>query len=462
MTRREILALAAAGAVVASCKRAGPVPLTLDDVSRLNEVPVRRVVQPRTFDDVRAAMRAAADDRLHVIAAGSRHSQGGHATARDGVVLDMRKLAAVTTVDTGTRRAVVQAGISWDALQRAINPKKLAVRTMQSSNIHGRDVNDGVFLKTVRRFTLLAPNGETIDVDRSNELFPFAIGGFGLFGVVLEVEIDLTDNAVMAHAARVLDAAEVPAYFAERIAGTDALFIARPSIAPSTFLKETIVETWTRTGEPVTPALLTLGEEENVMGDRLIFDASRTFREGKETRWALQRDAALKGEARVTRNNAMRPPVTPLAFLSHDAKDNTDIVQEYFIPVEGYAAFLSAAREVFLEEKTNVLGVTLRFVKGNDEAVLSFAPRDAFAFMFYTNQIRSPEGRAAAARMTVRLVDAAAAQGGRHYLTYQTWPSREQVSKAYPRLTEFAARKEAVDPEGLFRNGFYDAYLAPV
>jgi hypothetical protein len=61
--------------------------------------------------------------------------------------------------------------------------------------------------------------------------------------------------------------------------------------------------------------------------------------------------------------------------------------------------------------------------------------------------------------MTTQLVDAALAVQGRHYLTYQTWPSREQVARGYARLDAFAQAKHQADPKRLFWNGFAEAYL---
>ena len=64
---------------------------TVNDASCLNRTPVFGVVQVATVDDVRSALQFARESHLKVSIAGVRHSMGGHAFARSGVVLDMTR-----------------------------------------------------------------------------------------------------------------------------------------------------------------------------------------------------------------------------------------------------------------------------------------------------------------------------------------------------------------------------------
>lgn len=491
--RRTLLGGLAASTALLSCRdgcrpttRADVGGVLVDDVSRLNACRVREVVSCASVDDVVAAVKRCRERGVPIIASGRRHSQGGQNSIDDGVVLDMTGLRRVVAVDVENLAVTVQAGASWDDVQRALNPRGLAVRTMQSSNIftvggsigsniHGRDVDDGVLFPSVRTLTLVDAAGAVRVLKDGDRLLPFVIGGYGLFGVVVEATLAVTKNALLTHEARVMAASDVPGWVRSQVIGTGALFIARPSIAPSSFLEETIVETWTDRNQEGSPEsrgaipdrLLPLGEEQNVKRDQLVFDASRASAAGKEARWLLQKDAALscmRGPEPdlVTRNNAMRPPTTPLEFLTHVDDADSDIVQEYFVPVDRYEEFLASSRRILLQEKVNVLGLTIRYVKGNDQAALSFAPTDSYAFMYYTNQKRDPPGVEAAKRMTLRLVDAVVAAGGRHYLTYQSWPDREQAERAWPGLPAFFAQKLEMDPDLVFQSRFYQRYARPV
>ncbi len=446
----------------------------IDDISHLNATTVDDVIRPTTEATLVEAVKRAQAEGRHLSLSGARHSQGAHAFSEGGIVIDMTDYDEILDIDTEAKTIRVQAGATWDDIQRAINPHGLAVLTMQSSNIftvggsisanvHGRDPAASVIIDTVLSMRFLKPDGEVVTLSRGEDpgLFRLVVGGYGLFGIILEATLQLTDNMVLEKTARLMDYTEFPAYFTEHIKDSDvALFIARPSIAPSSLLRETVVTTWTRTETVPEGALLTLGEEENVARDRLVFGDSRRSDGGKERRWALQKALIAKpGEVeRVSRNNAMRPPTTPLAFLEYDSADDTDIVQEYYIPVGQFVAFSDAVRTIVEEQDVNLLGVTIRYVAANPYAYLSYAMEDCFSFMLYTNQGRDTAGRAAAARMTHALVDAAHAVGGRHYLAYQRWPSMAQVRTSYPYIDRFFAEKRARDPREVFTSGFYRHY----
>ncbi|MFT4977921.1 MAG: decaprenylphospho-beta-D-ribofuranose 2-oxidase [Myxococcota bacterium] len=444
----------------------------IDDVSRLNATTAARIVHPKTEAEIVAALSEARSEGRRVSISGARHSQGAHAFGTDHVVIDMTGYSQILSIDAETRRIRLQAGARWDDIQNAVNDAELAVLTMQSSNIftvggsisaniHGRDPQASVIIDTILSMRLLQPDGSITDLTPSDDLFPLVVGGYGLFGVILEAELQLTDNRVLAKEARMMDYTEFPAFFEEHIRDSPVrLFIARPSIASSTLLRETAVTTWSVTDEPLTDTLRPLGQEENILRDRLLFGDSRRSSGGKERRWALQKAVIARPGVKtlVTRNNAMRPPTTPLEFLNYDSDDDTDIVQEYYVPIRHFVAFADAVRKIVEAQEVNLLGVTIRFVEGKNDAFLSYADEDCFSFMLYTNQRLDTEGRERAAKMTRDLVDAALALDGRHYLAYQRWPTPAQLRLAYPRIDEFFALKKSHDPEGVFSSGFYRHY----
>ena len=71
---------------------------------------------------------------------------------------------------------------------------------------------------------------------------------------------------------------------------------------------------------------------------------------------------------------------------------------------------------------------------------------------------RKEAGQAEAAATTRELVDAAIEYGGTYYLTYQLYPTPEQLHRAYPRAREAFERKKHYDPDGLFSSRFYERY----
>jgi FAD/FMN-containing dehydrogenase len=393
------------------------------------------------------------------------------------VVLDMRGFNRVRAVDPATMTITVESGATWDEVQRAIAPRGLALKVMQSSNIftvggtlsanaHGRDVDVTQVVEVVESFRLLLADGRVVDVsrDRDPELFSLVIGGYGLYGVILDVTLRVTRDELYEQRAVSIDYREFPAYFQGRIQADAevALMLARPSIDPDpdSFLRELVVVTWRRAGAGAAGAF-GLTEEAHVGRDRLFFGLSRRFGWAKSLRWRLQKKFELgAGEARiVSRNNSMRPPLAPLEFLDYRSRRDTDIIQEYFVPVASFVPFMDRFREILVAGQANVLSSTVRYVTANDTPALAYAPHgDAFAIIQMSNVGLGADEQARAAELTRRLVDAALEHGGTYYLTYQLYPTPDQLHRAYPGARHAFERKRFYDPDEIFSSQFYERY----
>jgi hypothetical protein len=202
-----------------------------------------------------------------------------------------------------------------------------------------------------------------------------------------------------------------------------------------------------------------LDHERNVVRDRFLFGLSRRYKWGKTLRWEAEKYIAGNGAKRtlVSRNNAMRPPVSAIKMLEHNSKSDTDAIQEFFVPIPRFMAFMEDMRRILQEEETNLLGVTIRYVKANNETALSYAPKeDAFAVILYYNEICSADGRAKADALIDRLSHLAVNCGGTFYLTYARDLEMDCLRKAYSGIDAFFQMKHAVDPENRFTSRFFE------
>jgi len=452
-------------------------PLVARDVAGIAPAPIARLEHARDVAQLRVVLQGARSRGLKVSIAGSRHSQGGHTYSAGGLRLDMRGFNRILAIDTIARTITVQSGATWDEVQRALAPHRLAVKVMQSSNIftvggtlsanaHGRDLDVTQVVEVVERFGLLLADGRVVEVSRREnpELFGLVIGGYGLYGIILDVTLRVAPDELYEQQATLLDYKDFPAYFAERIQ-TDTgvvLLLARPSIDPdsASFLREMAVVTW-RHAPPGTTGSFALTEEAHVLRDRFFLGLSRRFDWAKTLRWRLQKKIELgAGERRVmSRNNAMRPPLAPLELLSYHSRRNTDIIQEYYVPVEHFVPFMDRFRAILREGRMNVLSSTVRYVTPNATPQLAYAPtRPAFAIIQMSNVGLDSASQRHARDVTRRLVDAALEFGGTYYLTYQLYPTAEQLQRAYPNARRAFERKRFYDPDELFTSEFYKTY----
>ncbi len=442
-----------------------------NDVSRLNPTNVRQIFQPTTVEEIQSEVLEALKLNLNISIAGRRHSQGGQQSCHNCIVLDMLRFNKILSLNIKDRVLRVQSGATWDQIQRYINPFHLSVKVMQTSNIftvggslsanvHGRDARYGHMRNTVRSLRLLLADARIVNVSRDEnpDLFRLVIGGLGLFGVILDVDIELTDNDVYEKQSKIMDYKMYPNYFRSSIQ-TDPdtwLHFAALSIAPGDqFLREMIVTSYRKSQKELKN--LALSEETHVLRDRTLLGLSRSYAWGKKLRWQLQKMLAKNSgkEPLTSRNNAMRNPVK---FLDYYSSKDTDILQEYFVPIDRFVEFVDGLREIVKKDRINLLHVGIRHVPADNEGYLSYARKDSIALVLYMNQKLSAQGKTEAASWTRRLVDLVLKCDGTYYLVYQLYPTREQLQAAYPSIYELFRQKKIYDPQLRFMNKFYETY----
>ena len=449
-----------------------PDRVPINDVSRTDPTYVHAIVRGNNVEGLQAALADARAHNLKVSIAGKRHSMGGHAFYENAVVLDMTSFDKVLAVDPAARTITVQSGATWGEVIKAANERDLAVEVMQaytgftiggsmSVNVHESDPRFGPLIETVRSFRLLLADGSIVRVSRTEnaDLFGLVLGGYGLFGVILDADLALTENHIYQKDERVIDYRDYSSFFqsAKRDPGVENIF-ARLSIVPDDSLLREVVVTTYRVSEVAPTRYRELAPSRYVGLKRLLFGLSRRYHWGKRFRWYLQREHSGWFEPSVvSRNNLMN---ADLSFLAYSSAKDTDILQEYFVPVEKLPVFLDRLREVVERHKLNLLSATIRYVPRDEASVLSYSrPEASFGVVLYFNV--SLKDEAETARWTQTLIDRAVEMGGTYYLPYRPYATREQFLKAYPRAQYFLEKKLRYDPQELFVNTFYKTYLRP-
>lgn len=458
---------------------------TINDASCLDRTPVYGVVAVREVDDIRTALRFARDSGLKVSIAGVRHSMGGQAFARNAVVLDMTRFNQMSLDE---RRGVltVQSGATWHDIQAHLHPY-FAVKAMQSTDIftvggsisvnaHGMDHRVGSVGRTVRAMRIMLADGSIQTVSRVENpaLFHLVIGGYGLFGVILDVDLDVTANDVYRSEREILRVGEFPAVFADRIQADPRyrLMYGHLSTAPQSFLDEMILYTYRREDgvrAPVPP----LEEVKGVKLRRLVFNLAKQGALPMRLKWYAEKHLEPRLEScPVSRNQAQRegeaclvsrnhPMHDSVPYLRNALSDETDILHEYFVPRPRFLEFVTGLRAVLGRARVTLLNASVRVVLHEDN-VLNYAPADMFAVVLYLNQTADAAGNARMRALTGELIDLAAAHGGTFFLPYQLHYSAEQLRRAYPMVGEFFAAKRRHDPGLLFTSTFYERYAAAI
>jgi FAD/FMN-containing dehydrogenase len=455
---------------------------TLNDASCLNRTPVYGVVQVASVEQIQSALAFARANDLKVSLAGARHSMGGHAFFKNALVLDMTRFNTMS-LNQDARVLSVQSGATWHDIQSYLHPR-YAVKAMQSTDIftvggsiavnaHGMDHQAGSVGRTIRSMRVLLPDGTIQRVtphEENQELFRLVVGGYGLFGIVLDAELDVTDNVVYATSRQTIDYRAFPALFADELVQdtTLGLFYGHLSTSPGSLLQEMFLYKYTE-AEPARADLPPLEEVSGTKLRRLMLNFSKQGDLAMRLKWLAEKhveplleactvprtQALGQGEAcLVSRNEPMHDSVR---YLKNDLKHDTDILQEYFIPRDQFVPFVDGLREIVQNSHTRLLNASVRVVHREDN-FLTYAPDDRFAIVLYVNQPTTPDGNEAMAKLTRDVVDLTLKVNGTFFLPYQLHYTLEQLQQAYPRIGDFFAAKRRYDPGLLLTNTFYERF----
>jgi FAD/FMN-containing dehydrogenase len=405
---------------------------------------------------------------LRVSVAGASHSMGGHTLIDGGVVLDLRALHAMRLAEDGT--LVVGAGARWSEIIPFLDARGRAVKVMQSNNdfsvggslsvnCHGWQHGSPPIAGTVRALRVVTAAGEVVRCSRTErtELFAHVLGGYGLFGVMLEAELETVPNEFYrAEARRVSPEDYLETWRA--VAGDPSVGMAygRLSVAPATFLEEGLIVGLKRV-EDGRSRVNTLSPPGSQTLKRAVFRGSVGSDYGKNLRWRLEKWVGETGAAVLSRNQIMDEPS---AWFANRDPRATEILHEYFVPHARLAEFVTAIRPILrrARRETDLLNITVRTVERDGDTALAYAREPVFGLVMLFHQGRDGEAEAAMQALTRELIEAALSCGGTYYLPYRPHATREQFLRAYPQAEAFFVAKRLADPEGIFRNQFFERY----
>lgn len=451
-----------------------------NDASHLNKTAVYGIVKVANEDDIRNALQFARDHHLKITCAGQQHSMGGQTFTHGGLILDLRNFN-VMRLDKEHRTVNIQSGARWWQLQQLLDQQGLSVKSMQSINIfsvggalsvnaHGIDPMPGPVAPTVRSMRVMLSNGEIVKASPAEnaELFRHVLGGYGLFGVILDVDLDVVQNEMYARQEIYMNYTDFPKYYKDHVEhnANIGLVFGRLSVAPQSYLRETVVHSYEKTEFAGTPPPLQPAQHDTL--DRFIINFSKTGGFGRWVRWTLEKYAEPRLHSCVARNQAMSQKEVCLvsrneemyddmAYLQNRLRD-TDILQEYFVPYDRMPQFVDGLRDVVQRNHANLLNVTIRTVHQDTISALPYAKKDMFGFVLYFNVKFNEKDNEILQKTTSDLIDVALQADGTYYLPYQLFYSRAQLQKSYPEIDDFFAAKKKYDPIGLFTNTFHQKY----
>ncbi len=445
---------------------APPSGTLLDDASHLNRSIVEEIRFPRNVAEVIKAVRDAQSTNKKIPLSGIRHSMGGQALGLNTLHLDMTQMDSVRYNDAD-QTVTVGPGATWRQVQTSLSQHGRAVRVMQDSNIfsvggslsvnaHGKDPQYGSLIESVNYIKMVTADGKEIlcDKTQNKDLFSAVIGGYGLLGIITEVNLLTTQNSIFSFSLMPIQTHSLLAMLEALSKNPEnRLLEAHLSVDGERFLTESLIYTYAEAKSSAKPKD-ELDGENSIWLRKVIFQASRTSNFGKFLRWEMEKHISPLIEPKtVSRNTAMAVPVR---FLQNPDPHTTDILQEYFVPTEQANNFLERYKKLVKKYNINLLNVTIRKVHKDINALVSYAQKDMYGFVVYYKINQNSMDIQTLNAFTRELIEYLISIKATYYLCYGSYYSQSQLTTMYPEIRKLFVLKTQQDPDRLFTNLWYE------
>lgn len=434
--------------------------LLVNDVhSQLNPTRVAEIVKPRDLEEVKAAVSHARATRRTVSIAGGRHAMGGQQFGTGSLLIDTRSLNRVIAFDPERGIITVEGGIQWPELigylnrlqddqsqshryarqwgiyQKQTGADRLSLAGALACNAHGRGLQLKPIVQQVESFDLMGADGEVRTCSRTEHanLFRLAIGGYGLFGLIVSVRLRLRPRVKVRRVVVLGETANIVDRFEERIrdgylygdyqfatdAGRDSFFARGIFSCYQPVPIETPLTEHPTRFNPEDWARLTFYSHKC---KRRAFEvySTRYLRTSGQIYWAdSQLSAAYVDNYHADLDRAL-----------HAKAPGTEMITEISVPRPALAAFMRDARDLLRQRRANMIYGTVRLIERDDETFLGWA-RDRYACVIFNLHVdHTPAAIETAAETFRLLIDLGIAYQGTYYLTYHRWARRDQVERA--------------------------------
>ncbi|MBP6182967.1 FAD-binding protein [Flavobacterium sp.] len=437
----------------------------VNDVTHLNPILVAKVETPHTVEELQNIIKTT--DKP-VCIGGGRFSMGGQTASSHSLHIDMRKLNKVLDFSAQEKTIKVQSGIRWCDIQHHIDQHNLSIKIMQtyanftvggslSVNCHGRYIGLGPVILSVKSLDVILANGELLHTSPTvkPEIFYACVGCYNAIGVIVNVELELTENVAVKRSHTKMRRDEYKNFFFNNVRENIDVVFHNGDIYPPLY-KNIRAVSWTKTNEKPTekPRLMPLAAVYPI--ERYFIGAFSKSRFGKWRREFII-DPIVFGRKKIHWRN-YEAGYDVLELEPESRKESTYVLQEYFVAVEKFNDFASLMAEIFIRHNVNVINVSIRHAKADSGSMLAWAREEVFAFVVWYKQGTTETDKNKVAVWTRELIHAAVSLNGSYYLPYQPHATAEQFQRAYPNAQKLFELKKKLDPDYKFRNIIWDTY----
>ncbi len=397
-----------------------------------------RVERPTSLAQLQDIVRQSPKARV----VGTGHSFNPIADT-DGTLISLRDMPRIVEVDTAAQCVRVDGGATYEDVAPILHGAGFALAALASlpsitlagavsTATHGSGDRNRNLSAAVRSLTLVTANGDLATFDRSHPDFAGMVVGLGAMGVVCELTLDVVRQFDIRQ--NIYLDLPVPSLLAD----FDGAMSAAYSVSLFTRWQGDVVDQlWIKALDtPEAPVL-------SFMGARAADRAVHPLPGGDGSRCTIQ-----LGEAGPWHERLFHFPIGSISATG------AELQSEFFVQRQDAAAAFAALHAVQDRISGPLFISEIRTIAADDLWLSSAYGQESVGF----HCTWKPQWDAVIAAVKVIEATLAPFAPRPHWGKVYTVPAAE-VRSRYPRMADFAALVQRLDPEAKFRNDFVDTLL---
>lgn len=439
-----------------------------NDISELNFTKITNTIDIINESDIINGILLAFSEHKQISMYGAQHTMGGHSIPKNGYRFNMNNFNKILNLDISDENKMtvtVQSGLKWDDLIKYLNVYGLSPMTLQSystfsiggtisANAHGL-TNDEVVGNSIVKCSKF----------ENPELFSLVIGGYGLFGIILEVTLKITKNEKYKMVQHVLNIDDFENIHKN---ARDNKIVKLAKINTITFDKIYFYLLEKDTDNISVVSKLNNSLNSMSTTSRLLYKWILPSYTGQKIRFKLEEIKGKPLEMQtniIEKNQLLYESTIPISKLKNIFinLNKTHILQEFFIPNknDNFKKWMLFLKSYFSELKFNqvsLLNIAIRYVETDNVSFLKYAKNNSYAFVFYYRVNKTKNADDILKQIHTDLTNSAIDLGGTFYLPYRHHYTKKQLLTCYPEFAEFVKLKNKYDHSNLFGNLWFDEY----
>jgi FAD/FMN-containing dehydrogenase len=439
-------------------------------------------ILPKNHEDIQKILNQAQQYNKSVSCQSSGYSIGGQHLLDNGILINTKKMNFIDFFDSENGVVKVTPSTSWQQLRSFLHhaqkdnadawafnhlPSRFldySIGGAASSNIHGNRLLSDSLIKNINAIDIIDPSGKMQHINRTLNplLFKLAIGGYGLFGVIVGIELSLSKKIVLQRSVSTVSIENLSTELDKHIQSGTLYFelYLNTNEKDKHFLQNGILSTYCQV--EANPKKIQLEKSQHFIFSKQCFKENLDLLANDKIQKTALKSALLmrKNSAFYWSNDivpycAFEKKLHWVNLFFSDYQDYNLIQQTYYLPLESVPLFLKNLSMHNICRDFNLVSASLTMIKKDIESFLHYANQDcaAIELSFYTP--KTVQSLVVIKHYLIELTDLVIHLQGNFSLGYTQVYEKSHLLKAYPQLAHFLDLKLRYDPNELFDSNWY-------